>query len=100
VLLPSSFGKRCDALIKYNQDILFLEIKDRASKGWLADAIAQLENTIANFGTQVDVTIYHKKRAHIANRQKPRFKANAMTVSQKFLNDTRFILEVSEVIAV
>ncbi|MBK8701662.1 MAG: hypothetical protein IPN29_19745 [Saprospiraceae bacterium] len=98
--IPQSEGERCESLLTYDDVIVFLELKDSDGGRWAGKARNQLINTIALFKRDADVTIYKRQYGHIANKQRPHFKAGGKNFSQVFEDKTGFIQRVSEVLKI
>lgn len=93
-----SMDSRCDAMVTFQDTIIFVELKDRQSSGWLAKGESQLKNMIALFTANYDISTYKSKTAYVSNKSKPDFQSGQMTRIQKFKDDTGFILKISTVI--
>jgi len=98
--IPHAEGERCEAMLTYDNALMFIELKDRDSGRWAGKARDQLENTIRLFKRDADLTPYVRLYAHIANKQRPYFKSGGSSFSEKFEYDTGFILRVSDVIEI
>jgi hypothetical protein len=98
--IPWSEGERCESMITYDSVLTFIELKDRDGGRWAGKARDQLKNTIALFQRDADITVYAKLYGHIANKQRPHFKAGGKSFSQQFEDETGFILRVSDVIKI
>lgn len=98
--LNGSMESRCDCMLLHENIMTFVELKDRASSGWIAKGRNQLIITILNFIADNDITIYAKVEAYICNKQKPLTVVNISTELQKFKNETGFILKVDRKISV
>jgi hypothetical protein len=95
-----SMDSRCDAMLAFQDTIIFVELKDRQSSGWLAKGESQLKNMIALFTANYDISAYKFRNAYLSNKSKPNFQSGQMTRIQKFKNDTGFILKISTVITI
>lgn len=93
-----NMDSRCDAMITFQDTIIFVELKDRQSSGWLAKGESQLRNIIGIFAANYDLSSYKSKIAYVSNKSKPNFQSGQMTRIQKFKNDTGFALKISTVI--
>ena len=93
-------GERCESMITYDDVLTFIELKDRDGGRWAGKARDQLINTIALFKRDADVALYKRLYGHIANKQRPYFKAGGKSFSQQFEDETGFILRVSDVIKI
>ncbi len=89
---------KCEGFLTYNDSIIFVELKNRISKGWLAKARDQIKVTIGIFKLNHDVTIYSSKRAHVANAQRPFFQSGFQQVIDEIKNETGFIADVKTII--
>jgi hypothetical protein len=98
--IPHTDGKRCESMLTYDKVLMFVELKDRDGGRWAGTARDQLKNTIALFKRDADISAYAKHYVHIANKQRPNFKAGGKMFSQKFEDETGFILRVSDVIKI
>lgn len=84
---------RCDGFLKYNNDILvFVELKDRDSSGWLSRGREQLTITIEKFAENHNVNNYTMNEAYVCNKQRPLAVTSIITEIQKFKDDTANIL--------
>src|ERR1019366_1991926 len=63
---------RCDGMLTSSEHIYFVELKDE-SKGWITDAINQLESTIQFFRANHDITKYKHKKAFACNKKRKHF---------------------------
>lgn len=98
--IPHAEGERCESMITYDDVLMFIELKDRDGGRWAGKSRDQLINTINLFKRDGDITPYSRLYGHIANKQRPNFKAGNKTFYQKFEDDTGFILRVSDVIKI
>ncbi len=99
--MPDAEGERCESMITYDDVLMFVELKDRDGGRWAGKARDQLMNTIALFKRDVNIGAYEKRYGHIANKQRPHFKAGGMRFSQEFYDETDgFVLRVSNVIKI
>ena len=93
-------GERCESMIVYDDVLTFIELKDRNGGRWAGKARDQLINTIALFRRDANIVPYTRLYGHIANKQRPNFKAGGGSFSQKFEDETGFVLRVSDVIVI
>ncbi len=98
--IPDTEGERCETMITYDDVITFIELKDRDGGRWAGKARDQLKNTIALFKRDANLDNYSRLYGHIANKQRPHFKAGGKSFSQQFEDETGFILRVSDVIKI
>lgn len=98
--IPRSEGERCESMVTYDDVLTFIELKDRDGGRWAGKARDQLINTIALFKRDADISAFARHYGHIANKQRPNFKAGGKNFSQKFEDETGFILRVSDVLKI
>ena len=98
--IPRAEGERCEAMITYDNAIMFIELKDRDGGRWAGKARNQLENTIRLYGRDANLEAFTRKYAHIANKQRPNFKSGGSSFTQEFEDKTGFVLRVSDVIEI
>ncbi len=84
----------CDACIRYDQTIIFIEIKNK-NRNWLEQAAHQISNTIKHFNEYNALNGYTIRKAYIANNRKPIFNYSHIKVQQKMLYDHKFLLHIS-----
>jgi hypothetical protein len=95
-----SEGERCDGMLTYDSTLVFVELKDRNSSGWLGKAKDQLENTIKLYKREVGLGDYNRFYAQIVNKQRPYFANMSITLAQEFEDNTGFILRVDPFITI
>ena len=95
-------AKRCDGLLKYGNNIHFIELKDRmdidtytTSSGkivlsWLDKGIEQLKETIEHFIIHHNQADYSFQDCYVCNKQV--FRKSTATHIAQFKNDTKVIL--------
>ena len=91
---------RCDGFLTYDNTIIFVELKDRMSRGWIAKGLNQLVVSIANFEASHGFEKYNNKRAHIANLQRPFFESGFQAIIDEMKKANGFILEVQRKIQI
>lgn len=91
---------RCDGMLSVAETIIFLELKDRGSQGWLAAGIEQLKSTITLYKQEVGLEPFTRLYAIVSNKQRPLFKKVNTAIVDKFDVETGFILEVKQLIEV
>lgn len=91
---------RCDGMLNYDRTIIFVELKDRHSQGWLSDAIGQLKTIIGIYKVDVGLTAFDRYFAYVSNKQRPYVPVSNMALSEQFEDDTDFVLVVDQVIKI
>ncbi len=75
---------RCDGLLKYEKDLIFVELKNRCfSHGWIGEAANQLSVTYNVFKKNYNIDDFSRIRFYICNGQRPR----EVVSCKAFLND-------------
>lgn len=98
--IPHFEGERCEAMLRYADTLIFIELKDRDGGRWAGKARDQLANTIKLFKRDAGLNGYNRFYSYIANKQRPNFKSGGNNFSQQFEDETGFILRVSDVIKI
>ncbi|QQS30746.1 MAG: hypothetical protein IPM47_07415 [Sphingobacteriales bacterium] len=98
--IPDNEGERCEGMMVYAGVLTFIELKDRNAGRWAGKSRNQLINTINIFKKESGISRYNRLYGHIANRQRPNFKAGNKTFYQEFEDETGFILRVSDVLKI
>jgi hypothetical protein len=83
---PEEMESRIDGMLTYDNEIVFVELKDRRAN-WIQDGIEQIRNMIIIFSKNHDLLSYNKRRAFLANRQKPHFQHSQKQKMQQFKNE-------------
>ena len=95
-------SKRCDGLLRYKKNLVFVELKDRRQKGskWLKEGIEQLIATIDIFKEQCGLGSFDQIEAYVCNRLKPLANQGHASKIQAFKNDTGIILKPKQLIEI
>ena len=86
--------KRCDCMLAYTNKLVFIELKNRNSNGWMDDAEEQLRVTIGHFISNHSISSYTSKVAYIANKRHPKFRSGQQTRMDRFKDDTGVRLRI------
>jgi hypothetical protein len=94
VLRPNGeMESRCDCMLHYSNSLVFAELKDRASRGWLAKGSSQVSTTINKFKENHNINDFDKVEAYVCNKQRPLAITGINTTVQKFKDETGLILK-------
>ena len=87
---------RCDGCLFYEDTIIFVELKQRKSKGsqWIKDGEQQLRSTIGYFEQQEEAQNFPIKKACIANSERPLFRTGQAVRMERFFLETNYILRI------
>jgi hypothetical protein len=93
-----SLDKRCDAMMAYDDNIIFVELKNRGYSGWISDSLKQLKSTITHFNKNYNT--HFKKTAYIANKMRPNTKSFHGTKKNEFKDETGVNLTIKATIEI
>ncbi|MFP5041504.1 hypothetical protein [Parasediminibacterium sp. JCM 36343] len=93
-------AERCDGMLRFEDTIIFVELKDRNSGRWLGKAKDQLSSTINIYKKEIGLNGLTKFYAYVSNKQRPYFYAANMSLAEEFEADTGFVLQVEQVIKI
>lgn len=99
IIVNGNERSQCDGMlyIEVTKELVFVELKT-GDKNWVADAIAQLESTIANFSANHVISDYKYRSAYAANRKHPYFQYSKKEEIETFRTHTRFRLNITNTI--
>lgn len=101
ILKPNGdLESRCDGLLKENQNLIFIELKERESKGWFGKGSKQLKTTIDVFLANYNASNFNSIEAYVCNSLKPRSNPARASSIQKFYDETGFILRDKQLIII
>jgi len=83
--------RRCDGLLTYESNLMFVELKDRNHSGWLGKGKGQLISTISQFAANHTLGDYGTISGVIANCQKPMANANYGIQIEKFKDEMQVL---------
>ena len=94
-----SMERRCDGMLTYTDNIIFVEFKT-GSSGWMPEGINQLETTINIFKDHNDLSAFKRRRAVVANCKHPRFRVISNEDKQRFYSKFKVRLHVEDTIII
>lgn len=97
--LPAN-AERCDGMLRYDNTLVFVELKDRDSGRWLGKARDQLESIIDIYKNEVGLNGFNRFYAYVSNKQRPYFYAANASLAEEFEVNTGFVLQVVQVIKI
>ena len=97
-----TMDNRCDGMLTYRNDIIFVELKERNVRNhvWVHKAEKQVRSTIAHFKANHNINEYSEKRAYLANSKKPNINSFQGVRIRQFKEDTGFILYIMNKIVI
>lgn len=97
----NTMQKRCDGVLSYDRNLVFVELKGRNGGKWVKEGREQLTETINTFKNECDViSEFQGIRAHVCNNLRPQSHFGHAANIQKFKDDTGLILDTSQEIEV
>lgn len=84
----------CDGLLRSGNDLMFVELKDRVSHGWIAQGLLQLKVSIANFKKYHSTDDFDVISARLCNKQRPMAVVSCRREIEEFKKDTGYIVQV------
>lgn len=93
---------RCDAMLHNDDNIIFVELKDRSDKtDWIKYAVEnQLLTTINVFKDNYDISKFKHRVAYACNRRHPHFVVSSKEYMQKFWKKNKVRLVISNNITI
>lgn len=92
---------RCDGLLEYENNLIFVELKDRCSRhGWVRDGLNQLKVTIRNFTTYHNIDDFNSIKAQLCNKQHPAAVVSCKEYVEKFKDETGYKVSVDRNITI
>ncbi len=90
----------CDGMICYKDvfnldNIIFIELKNRMSKGWVKKGTEQIKITLEIFIKNNNIGKFTLKVAYICNRQHPSANNSSVAEIQKFKDETASLLNTN-----
>ena len=96
-----TMDNRCDGMMKYDNNLSFIELKDRANQGWLGHGLKQLKSSIKHFKSAHPNSLNSLNiKAHLCNKQRPSAAKSYITNTASFKDDTGYIVEINRVITI
>lgn len=89
-------AKRCEGFLFYNSTVIFVELKQKGTKGndWVVDAEQQVRTSIGYFEASDNTDDNYTKKAYLCNSQHPKFKSTQINRMDKFLTETGYVLRI------
>ncbi|MFA6008432.1 MAG: hypothetical protein WC799_00505 [Desulfobacteraceae bacterium] len=93
-----SMESRCDGLLSYLNNLIFIELKSREGGQWLKKGRIQLTTIVEIFKSENDITNYEKVEAYVCNSLRPLAHSGQLSNIQKFKDDTGLILRGTNIV--
>jgi hypothetical protein len=88
--------KRCDGVLTYSDTVIFVELKERSTKGneWIEVAENQLKSSIEFCEDARYCEPYRRKLAYIANSKKRKERYSQLERMNRFARETGYVLRI------
>lgn len=95
----NSMDNRCDGLLKHDNNLIFIELKDRDSQGWVSDGLLQLKSSIEHFKkAHPEILCTSTIKAQLCNKQRPKAVTASNVARARFKDETGYIADINRVI--
>lgn len=91
---------RCDGLLAYDNDLIFVELKSREGGQWLKKGREQLTITVDNFKDNYNISQYNDVSANVCNSLRPQSHSGHAVNIQRFFDDTGLVLRADSTIEI
>jgi len=99
ILRPNGeMESRCDGLLLYLNNLIFIELKSREGGQWLKKGREQLTTTVNIFKSQNNINNYSRVEAYVCNSRRPLAHHGQMENIQRFKDDTGLTLNGTNII--
>jgi hypothetical protein len=95
-----SLESRCDGVLSFENNLIFVELKCRGYGSWLKKGREQLTNTINIFKLHYDISKYNVVFGNVCNSLKPQSHVGHATNIQQFYDATGFVLKSDRIIEI
>jgi len=95
-----NMDNRCDGMLNFNKNLIFVELKDRSSQGWVGDGLKQLKITLRNFEKYHNVRDFERIYAQLCNKQRPSAVVSCKIDVNRFKDETGYTVIVDRNIEV
>lgn len=82
----------CDGLLRFENSLVFTELKEREGGKWLKKGREQIANTIRRFKDEVDESQYDNVEAYVCNSLRPLVNSGHAISIQMFKDETGYVL--------
>lgn len=89
----------CDGILTCPGDIIFVELKNKRAD-WIQEGIDQLQSAIDLYVQSANLSVFARKKAHVANRRHPNFHRIENETKQRFFSRNRVRLFIDSYITI
>lgn len=91
---------RCDGLLSFENDLIFVELKFREGGKWLKKGREQLTITVNNFKANYNILDYDNVHGNVCNSLRPLSHSGHAANIQQFYDETNLVLKSDNVIEI
>ena len=91
---------RCDGLLSFENDLIFVELKFREGGQWLKKGREQLTITVNNFKDSYTISEYNNVYGNVCNSLRPLSHSGHAANIQQFYDETNLVLKSDNVIEI
>ncbi len=88
-----SQDSKCDGVLSYERNLIFIELKERNNKKWFNKGRKQLSATIKRFKEEYNVSEFDSIKAFVCNNLRPNVHRGQFSNIEKFKEETGYILQ-------
>lgn len=90
----------CDGMLTFAESLYLVELKNKSARGWISDAVGQLENTIKLLKIHHNIDHFRYKKAFACNKKRPHFVEIDTEAKLKFFRKYGFRIDVNAEITI
>ena len=91
---------RCDGLLSFDNDLIFVELKFREGGKWLKKGREQLTITVNNFKANYNILDYDNVYGNVCNSLRPLSHSGHAANIQQFYDETNLVLKSDNIIEI
>lgn len=91
---------RCDGLLSFDNNLIFVELKTREGGQWLKDGREQITITVNNFKSNHDITKFDNVYGNVCNSLRPLSHTGHASNIEQFFYETGLILKADRSIVI
>ena len=88
----NTMDSKCDGVLSFEQNLIFIELKEREGGQWLKKGREQLTATIKRFKQEVNISQYKSIKGYVCNSLRPKAHPGQAENMEKFKKDTGYNL--------
>ena len=89
---------RCDGLLSFEKDLIFVELKCREGGSWLKKSRVQLTITVNKFKENYNISDFKNVHGNVCNSSRPISHSGHAANIQQFYDETNLVLKSEQII--